>query len=137
MHATITPELYWLILTVVMTGLLWVPYIVNRVIELGPPGFQWFPLPDPPPRAPWAARAMRAHANAIENLVIFVPLALGIQLTESGTPVTHWACAIYFFTRAGHYIVCVFGLPIPLRTLTFLIGVAAQLTLAVTLLHGA
>ena len=35
MHATMTPELYWLVLTSAMTGLLWVPYIVNRVIELG------------------------------------------------------------------------------------------------------
>jgi hypothetical protein len=26
----LTPELFWLTLTVILTGLLWVPYILNR-----------------------------------------------------------------------------------------------------------
>lgn len=83
-----TSELYWLTATTVMTGLLWLPYIVNRVIELGPPSLALFPPPDPPPRAPWAARAIRAHMNAVENLVVFAPLALSIHMTGSASRVT-------------------------------------------------
>lgn len=128
------PELFWLTATTVMTGLLWVPYIVNRVMELGPPSMAWFPQPDPPPRAPWAARAMRAHFNAVENLVIFAPLALAVHASGIGSAVTAAACATYFFARAAHYLVCIFGLPIIPRTIAFLVGVGAQLTLGAVLL---
>ena len=30
-----TPELFWLTLTVILTGLLWVPYILNRMTVRG------------------------------------------------------------------------------------------------------
>ena len=130
-------ELYWLVLTTAMTGLLWVPYIVNRVMELGPPTAAWFPPPDPPPKAPWAGRAVRAHRNAVENLVIFAPLALAVHATGSGTQITATACMTYFFARAAHFVVCILGLPIIPRTIMFLIGVAAQMVLAATLLSTA
>lgn len=134
MTASPSPELFWLAATCAMTGLLWVPYIVNRVHELGPPGLGWFPQPDPPPRAAWAARAVRAHLNSIENLVVFAPLALAVQASGLGNPVTAGACAVYFFARAAHYAVCIAGVPIIPRTVAFLVGVGAQLTLAWSLL---
>ena len=133
MYGTMTPEVYWLILTTAMTGLLWVPYIVNRVIELGLPTGAWFPPPDPPQKAPWAARAVRAHSNAVENLAVFAPLALAVHATGSGTLLTALVCKIYFFTRLIHFFVCVAGLPIIPRTIAFLVGVGSQMTLAVTL----
>lgn len=131
---TMTAEIYWLVLVTAMTGLLWIPYIVNRVMELGPPSMAWFPPPDPPPKAAWAARMVRAHMNAVENLVIFAPLALAIQVTASGNANTALACKIYFFTRLAHYLICLAGLPIIARTLAFLVGVGAQMTLAIHLL---
>jgi hypothetical protein len=76
MNPPLRPELFWLAATAVMTALLWLPYVANRFRELGPPGWEWFPLPDPPPRARWADRAARAHANAVENLVVFARLVL-------------------------------------------------------------
>jgi len=35
---------------------------------------------DPTPTALWAKRLMRAHANPVENLVIFAPLVLTIEV---------------------------------------------------------
>lgn len=134
MATTMTSELYWLVLTLLMTGLLWVPYIINRIMELGPPPTNWYPGPDPSPKAQWAVRAAKAHMNAVENLVVFAPLVLATQVTNSGTPFTATACMVYFFTRAAHYAICVFGLPIPFRTIAWLIGVFVQVTLALTLL---
>ena len=134
MPATMTPELYWLVLTTVMTGVLWIPYIVNRVMELGPPPMSWYPLPDPPPKAPWAVRAVKAHMNAVENLMIFAPLALAVHATSSGTRITAAASMIYFFARAAHFTIGVLGVPIPFRTAAFLIGFLAQMALAATLL---
>lgn len=134
MPVAMTTELYWLVLTTVMTGMLWIPYIVNRVMELGPPPMTWYPLPDPSPKAPWAARAVKAHMNAVENLAIFAPLVLAVHITNSGSSVTASACASYFFARVAHYAIGLFGVPVPFRTLAFLVGFLAQMTLGVALL---
>lgn len=128
------PEIYWLACTCALTGLLWVPYVANRFKELGPPGWGWFPLPDPPPRARWADRAARAHLNAVENLVVFAPLALAVHSTAASTTATAMACQVYFWARVAHYAISAAGLPIVPRTLAFLTGVGAQAVLAAALL---
>ena len=65
---TLSPELYWLTITTLMTGLMWVPYILNRLAEKGPLKATWDPQGDTTTRGPWADRMMRAHQNAVENL---------------------------------------------------------------------
>lgn len=132
--ADLSSELFWLACTCAMTALLWLPYVINRFRELGPPGWDWFPLPDPPPRARWADRAAHAHTNAVENLVVFAPLALAVASAGASSPVTGAACQVYFWARAAHYLVSTAGLPIVPRTVAFLVGVAAQGTLAWSLL---
>lgn len=132
----ISPDLFWLCATCVFTALLWVPYVINRFSELGPPGWNWYPDPDPAPRALWAARAMRAHQNAIENLVVFAPLALAVSAAGLETALTAAACQAYFWARLAHFAVCALGLPIVPRTIAFLLGVAAQLFLGWTVLAG-
>lgn len=132
--STMTPESFWLVLTAAMTGVLWIPYIVNRVTELGPPPMVWHPAPDPPPKAQWATRAVCAHVNAVENLAVFAPFALAVHVTASGKPVTAAACMIYFFARAAHYLIRILGMPIPFRTVAFFIGFVAQMVLAATLI---
>jgi uncharacterized MAPEG superfamily protein len=129
-----TPEIFWLAATCVFTGLLWVPYVANRFKELGPPDWAWFPLPDPRPRAPWAERAMRAHVNATENLVVFAPLALAIHAAGLGGNLTAFACQMFFWTRVAHFVICLVGMPIVPRTIAFLVGVGAQLVLGWTIL---
>lgn len=136
MTAPVAPDLLWLAASCTMTALLWIPYVANRFKELGPPGWRWFPEPDPPPRARWAERAMRAHANAVENLVVFAPLALAAHAVLPGQPMLLAANQLYFAARAAHYLVCILGLPIVPRTIAFLAGVAAQLALAAGLLGG-
>ena len=71
-----------------LTALLWIPYVANRFRELGLPGWGWFPEPDPPPLARWAERATRAHANAVENLVVFAPLVLAVHVAGQGDAVS-------------------------------------------------
>lgn len=127
-------ELFWLTLTVTMTALFWMPYIVNRIAENG----VWPALKNPnfdePPKAKWADRMMHAHANAVENLVIFAPLVLILAVTDTSTPATVRASALYFFARAAHFIVYSMGVPF-IRTVLFLAGVVAQMTIALTLLR--
>ncbi|MEX0729949.1 MAG: MAPEG family protein [Aquisalimonadaceae bacterium] len=129
-----SPDLFWLAATCMFTALLWMPYVANRFKELGPPGWAWFPQPDPPPRAPWAERAMRAHMNAIENLVVFGPLVVAIHAAGWSSALTAAACQVYFWARVGHFAVCILGLPIVPRTIAFLTGVGAQIVLGWTVL---
>ena len=74
-------ELHWLTLTALMTSLFWLPYILNRLSEMGIVPAVMNPSTDPTPKAVWAKRMMRAHANAVENLVIFAPLVIAVHVT--------------------------------------------------------
>jgi uncharacterized MAPEG superfamily protein len=132
MNATMTTELFWLLLTTFMTGVMWVPYIINRIVEQGPGQIKGDRQGTTATAISWADRMMRAHQNAVENLVVFVPLVLMVQLTGINNGITATACAVYFFARLAHYLVFTFGMPV-LRVFTFAIGVACQLVLVFTL----
>jgi uncharacterized MAPEG superfamily protein len=128
----LTPELFWLTLTVIMTGLLWVPYIVNRSHVRGLGGAMANPTPGAKPHAAWATRLMFAHDNAVENLVVFAPLILILNNIDYSTKWTVYASAVYFWARLAHIIVYTLGLPV-FRTLAFTVGFLAQAVLAVAI----
>jgi len=133
MKTVLTPELYWLVLTILMTGLFWIPYILQRILENGFFTALWSPQGLTHTDAPWAQRMMRAHQNAVENLVIFAPLVLALHSTGASTPVTATACMVYFVARAAHFLIYSFAIPV-FRTVAFIAGFAAQMVLALTLL---
>jgi uncharacterized MAPEG superfamily protein len=121
-------ELYWLTLTVILTGLLWVPYILDRIMVRGLMGTMANPSPNDKPQSPWAQRLMNAHKNAVENLVIFASLVLTLDALSHSTASTMIACAVYFWARLVHAVVYTFGIPV-LRTLAFAVGFVAQVVL--------
>ncbi|MBI1273899.1 MAG: MAPEG family protein [Alphaproteobacteria bacterium] len=125
-------ELYWLTLVTLMTGLVWAPYIVNRLVEYGSAAVMKPRIPAPP-KAAWAARMMKAHANAVENLAVFAPLALAVHVSGMGNETTAMAAMLYFWARLVHLVVQTLAVPL-LRTLAFATGFFCQLTLALTLL---
>ncbi|TXC67498.1 MAPEG family protein [Piscinibacter aquaticus] len=114
-------ELFWLALTLAVTALLPFPYVLNRIAVRGLGGALANPSPTDEPLAPWAERARRAHANAVENLVLFAPAALAIHLTQRGDGFTVAACMLYLLARLTHYLAYTFGIP-GLRTLAFFGG---------------
>jgi hypothetical protein len=114
-----TTELYWMTLTVFMTALFWVPYVLDRYIVRGFwPALAGTQPEGNGPQSVWAQRAIRAHENAAENLVIFVP---------------KMAVVAYFFARLAHFIVYTSGIPV-MRTLTFSVGWAAQIIILLAIL---
>jgi uncharacterized MAPEG superfamily protein len=129
-----TRELFWLTLTVILTGLLWLPYVLNRIMVRGVSGAMANPSRTDKPQAEWANRLMFAHDNAVENLIVFAPLVLILNAADVSTQTTVLACAVYFWSRVVHLIVYTAGLPI-LRTLAFVVGFAAQAVLAVAILR--
>lgn len=127
-------EIYWLTLTAAFTVLLWLPYAYHRISRAVPKiGFLRLaadPLPGDDPFADeWAHRAYRAHMNAVENLVVFAPLALAVYVTGSGNDVTAAASATYFWARLVHGVFYTVKIPF-MRTIAWITGVAACLVLA-------
>jgi uncharacterized MAPEG superfamily protein len=127
-----TKEIFWLTLTVVLTGLIWVPYIIDRITVRGLMGAMGEPFPRDKPQSPWAQRMMHAHANAIENLVIFGLLVLIADAQNIRSDLTAFACALYFWSRLAHVVVYTLGTPV-LRTLTFAGGFIGQAILALAI----
>jgi len=121
-------ELLWLTLTVILTGVLWVPYILDRIMVRGLMGAMANPSRNDKPQTPWAQRLYFAHTNAVENLAIFAPLVLILDAQGHSTEATATACAVYFWARFVHVIVYTAGVPV-LRTLAFAVGFAAQAVL--------
>ena len=130
-----TTELYWLTLTVLLTSLIWVPYILDRLFCNGnsPIAVLANRGSDNLSKNAWAIRLMAAHKNAVENLVVFAPLVLVLHQVGIITNLTIIACIIYFFARLAHILVYTFGIPF-LRTIAFAVGFFCQLALALTLL---
>ena len=127
-----TRELFWLALTVILTGLLWVPYVLNRIQVRSLSGAMANPSRGDKPLAPWATRLMFAHDNAVENLVIFAPLVLILNAIDYSTQWTALACAVFFWSRVAHILVYTLGLPV-FRTLAFTVGFLAQVVLALAI----
>ena len=123
-----TRELFWLTLTVILTGLLWIPYIINRSQVRGLAGSMANPSRGDKPHAPWATRLMFAHDNAVENLVIFAPLVLILNAIDYSTTWTALAAAVFFWARVAHAIVYTLGIPV-FRTAAFTVGFLAQVVL--------
>jgi len=121
-------ELFWLTLTVILTGLLWVPYILDRVMVRGLLGAMANPSPTDLPQSEWAQRLQKAHINAVENLVIFATLVLTLNVMHHSTESTVIACAVYFWARLAHALIYWAGIPV-LRTLSFAVGFMAQIAL--------
>ena len=125
-------ELWYLVCVTVFTGLLWVPYILDRVLVRGLIDAVGYP-DNPKPQSVWAVRLMRAHANAVENLVVFAALVLAAHALGVSNSAIATAAMVYFWARLVHAVVYTFGIPW-LRTLSFTVGFLCQAVIAWQLL---
>jgi len=130
----VTTELYWLTLTALMTALLWMPYVLNRVAMSGLGGALAGGAPDSNSLSVWAQRAIRAHGNAVENFAIFAPIVLTAHVLGISTATTKTAVVVYFFARLLHFLVYSAGIPAA-RTLTFTAGWLAQIAIIASILR--
>jgi uncharacterized MAPEG superfamily protein len=121
-------ELRYLALTCVLTGLLWVPYILNEIAVRGLVNAVGYP-PDPKPLAPWAQRLKCAHYNAVENLVVFAALVLVAEVAGIRSTAVASCAVVYFWARVVHAVAYTFAIPW-VRTLSFTVGVGCQLCIA-------
>ena len=116
-------ELTYLSYTILLTALLWVPYILNAMSIRGLADTVGYPT-QPAPLAPWAQRLKAAHYNAVENLVLFAPAVLVVEVMGINGPATAASSVVYFLARLVHALVYAFAVPY-LRTLAFAVGWAS------------
>lgn len=126
------PELLYLTMVTAFTGLLWVPYILDRIAVRGviiAVGYS----ENQKPQSPWAQRLMKAHANAVENLVVFATLVLAAHVLGVSSSMIATACMVYFWARVVHALAYTFAVPW-VRTLSFTVAFFAQAAIAWQLL---
>ena len=129
------PEICYLAWVTVFTGLLWVPYILDRLAVRGLNDAVGYPE-NPKPQSPWAQRLMKAHLNAVENLVIFASLVLIANALGVSGPAIASSAMVYFWARVVHALAYTFAIPW-VRTLSFAVGFLSQACIAWQILaHG-
>ena len=125
-------ELFYLALVATFTALMWVPYVLNRFAVWGINDTVGYP-DNPKPLTPWAERLKRAHANAVENLVVFATLVLVASALGIAGGALATAAMLYFWSRVVHAVA--YALKVPwLRTLGFTGGFLAQMWVAMLIL---
>jgi uncharacterized MAPEG superfamily protein len=121
-------ELLYLVYVTALTGVLWVPYILDRIAKWGLTTAVGYPT-NPPPQSPWAQRLMKAHFNAVENLVVFAALVLAAHALGVTKSAVATAAMVYFWARVVHVVAYTFAMPW-VRTLAFAVGFFAQAAIA-------
>ena len=122
------PELMSLFCVTILTAVIWIPYVLDRIAVLGLTETVGYPE-NPKPQSPWARRMKAAHANAIENLVVFASLVLVANAAGISTGATVFAATLYFWARLVHVLAYTFALAW-VRTLAFAGGFVAQAVFA-------
>ena len=120
--------LFYLALITAFTGILWLPYVLDRIIVRGLMDAVGYP-DNPKPQSPWAQRLMKAHVNAVENLVVFATLILLAHALSIPSAAIATAAVVYFWARVVHAVSYTLGVPW-VRTLSFAAGFCAQAVVA-------
>ena len=128
-------ELFYLLLTAILTGVLWIPVVIGYVKTRGALTAESYRTPPTTKLPDWVNRANRAHVNAVENFGPFAAVVLTGQLIGVSTPVTVACAAVYFYVRLAHAVVHISGFGLfKTRTVLFTIAWIAFITFAVVLL---
>lgn len=125
-------ELIYLTWVTALTAVMWIPYILNMIMVRGLLDAVGYPE-DPAPLSPWAQKMKAAHANAVENLVVFAALVLIAAAAGISNDATALACQVYFWARVVHFASYTFAVPW-VRTLAFVTGFGCQAAIVIQLL---
>ncbi len=129
-----TTDVIYLAWTALLTGLLWIPYVVCQIVANGPLTPANYADPTPRLVPDWGKRAYRAHLNAVEAFAPFATLVFAAHLVGKAD---HWTviwAGVFFWARLAHAIVYMLGVP-HVRTLLFTIGSAAIVGLFWNVIH--
>jgi uncharacterized MAPEG superfamily protein len=116
-----TTDLTYLALTALLTGSLWIPYIVAQTATNGLLKPRNYVDPTPRTLPLWGQRANRVHINAVEAFAPFAALVIVAHLAGKADAMTAFWATAFFWLRAVHAVVYLLGIPY-IRTLVFTLG---------------
>jgi len=131
-----SPELTYLVLIAILTGVLWVPVVIGYVSADGgfPKNKDYVTLPERT-LPDWVTRANRAHMNAVENLTPFAAIVLVASVLDYSTETTQLLAAVFCWSRLAHAVVFIFGVSwMRLRPVTFTTANVAMVVYGVLVL---
>lgn len=105
-----TPELWYLIWSAVLTLILAVVAVSGATLQVGLPRLAGN-REDMPEMTGWAGRAQRAHRNMLENLVLFAILVLVAKAAGVRNDITLLGAQLFFWGRVAHAVIYVAGVP--------------------------
>jgi uncharacterized MAPEG superfamily protein len=128
-----TVDLWMLVYSAVLCAV--IPYTAVAGLSRLPGGMAWgfgnrdtaFAVP------PWMERVRRAHANMIENLVVFACLVLVAHVAGKADATTALGARLFFVGRVAHFGVYLAGIPL-VRTLVFGIAVFGEILILARIL---
>ena len=121
---TLSVELRYLIYTTLLLAILWVPYILAHMGEVGL--VKTLSYTDEEALPDWAKRLKRAHYNLVENFPLFAVAVIAGEFRNVHTGVTAACAMIFFWARVAHPIAMVSNI-FGTRTTAFAVGWAAAL----------
>jgi uncharacterized MAPEG superfamily protein len=123
-----TTELTYLAWAGILTALIRIPWMLNKVAVRGLAVVSRYPK-ESAPLSGWAHRLWVAHEDSVDNLVVFATLIVVLHLAGETTTLTAGAAAVYFWARLVHVVVYAFAIPW-IKTVAHVAGFAALLVLA-------
>ncbi len=120
-----TPELMYLVWSVVLTFVLVLIAVSGATLEYGLPKLAGNRegLPD---LTGWARRAACAHRNMLENLILFAVLVFTAHIANVHNGMTLLGAQLFFWGRFAHALVYIAGIPW-VRTVAWLVSVIGLL----------
>ena len=124
-----TPEMMYLVWSVALTFILALIAVNGAMLQVGLPKLAGN-REHMPEIAGWAGRAVRAHRNMLESLVLFTILVLVAQLANVHDERTLLGAQLFFWGRVAHALVYIAGIPWA-RTAAWGVSVAGLIILFV------
>lgn len=128
---TISVELRYLVYVAILCAILWVPYILAHIMQVGVVKALSYPttveMPD------WAQRVKGAHYNLVENLIPFTAAVVAGEVLNVHTGVTAACAMVFFWARLLHPFAMasnIWGT----RTILFFIGSVATIVYLIAVL---
>jgi uncharacterized MAPEG superfamily protein len=103
-------ELHLLVWSVALAFVQMLVAVSGATLQVGLPELAGNREPEPKPIG-WAGRAIRAHRNMLESLVLFAVLVLVAVVTQRTNSVTAWGAQLFFWARLIYAAVYVAGIP--------------------------
>jgi uncharacterized MAPEG superfamily protein len=121
-----TTDLWMLVYTALLSMFFFFTYLPGRTSV--PDGLAWaFGNRDTSLEVPaWTARALRAHANLVENLGPFAVLVLVAHVAGKANATTALGATLFFWGRVAHAATYIAGL-IYVRTAVFFLATVGEL----------